>query len=41
MMSGLLYSLITNPFESAKNRMAFQKADPVTGKVDPKLGFRV
>ena len=29
MSSGLLYSLITMPFESAKNRMAFQK--PVNG----------
>lgn len=27
MSSGLLYSLITMPFESAKNRMAFQKPD--------------
>ncbi|KAH8045138.1 thiosulfate transmembrane transporter [Aureococcus anophagefferens] len=27
MTSGLLYSLITMPFESAKNRMAFQKPD--------------
>lgn len=28
MASGLLYSLITMPFETAKNRMAFQKAGP-------------
>lgn len=28
MSSGLLYSVITMPFESAKNRMAFQKAGP-------------
>ena len=27
MSAGLLYSLITMPFESAKNRMAFQKKD--------------
>lgn len=32
MTSGLLYSIVTNPFETAKNRMAFQKPDPVTGK---------
>lgn len=32
MASGLLYSLITMPFETAKNRMAFQKAD-ATGKL--------
>ncbi len=31
MTSGLLYSLVTMPFETAKNRMAFQKPDPVTG----------
>lgn len=29
--AGLLYSLITMPFETAKNRMSFQKKDPVTG----------
>lgn len=28
MSSGLLYSLITMPFESAKNRMAAQKPGP-------------
>lgn len=33
MTSGLLYSLITMPFESCKNRMAFQKPDPNTGKL--------
>lgn len=32
MTSGLIYSIITMPFETAKNRMAFQRADPVTGK---------
>lgn len=32
MTSGLLYSLVTMPFETAKNRMAFQKPDPETGK---------
>lgn len=32
MTSGLLYSIVTNPFETAKNRMAFQKPDPITGK---------
>ena len=31
MTSGLLYSLATMPFETAKNQMAFQKADPNTG----------
>jgi len=31
MTSGLLYALVTMPFETAKNRMAFQKPDPVTG----------
>ena len=33
MSSGLVYSLVTMPFESAKNRMAFQKPDPKTGKL--------
>jgi len=32
MTSGLFYSLVTMPLESAKNRMAFQKMDPVTGE---------
>jgi solute carrier family 25 oxoglutarate transporter 11 len=32
MTSGLLYSVVTMPFETAKNRMAFQKVDPVTGE---------
>jgi len=31
MASGLIYSVITMPLETAKNRMAFQKADPLTG----------
>jgi len=31
MTSGLLYSVVTMPFETAKNRMAFQKPDPTTG----------
>jgi solute carrier family 25 oxoglutarate transporter 11 len=31
MTSGLLYSIITAPLETAKNRMAFQKPDPITG----------
>lgn len=31
MVSGLLYSVITMPFETAKNRMAFQSVDPLTG----------
>lgn len=31
--AGLLYSLVTNPFETVKNRMAFQKPDPVTGEL--------
>jgi solute carrier family 25 (mitochondrial oxoglutarate transporter), member 11 len=33
MTSGLLYALITMPFETCKNRMAFQKVDPATGKL--------
>ena len=33
MASGLIYSVVTMPLETAKNRMAFQKPDPVTGKV--------
>ena len=32
MTSGLIYSVITMPLETAKNRMAFQKPDAVTGK---------
>ena len=32
MTSGFIYSVITMPFESAKNRMAFQRPDPVTGQ---------
>eukprot|EP01134_Creolimax_fragrantissima_P006824 CFRG6824T1 len=31
--AGLLYSIITMPFESSKNRMCFQTPDPVTGKL--------
>lgn len=31
MTSGLLYSAITMPLETAKNRMAFQKPNPTTG----------
>jgi solute carrier family 25 oxoglutarate transporter 11 len=33
MTSGLLYSAITMPLETAKNRMAFQKKDPATGQL--------
>mmetsp|Transcript_43905 Transcript_43905/g.171593 ORF Transcript_43905/g.171593 Transcript_43905/m.171593 type:complete len:305 (-) Transcript_43905:1199-2113(-) len=33
MSAGLLYSLITMPFETAKNRMSFQKKDPKTGEL--------
>ena len=33
MTSGLLYSLVTMPLETCKNRMAFQKPDPTTGKL--------
>jgi len=33
MTSGLLYSLVTMPLETCKNRMAFQKPDPSTGKL--------
>lgn len=31
MSAGLVYSIVTMPFETAKNRMAFQKKDQVTG----------
>jgi solute carrier family 25 oxoglutarate transporter 11 len=31
--AGLIYSIITMPLETAKNRMAFQKPDPATGKL--------
>jgi len=31
MASGLIYSLATQPLESAKNRMASQRPDPITG----------
>jgi solute carrier family 25 oxoglutarate transporter 11 len=33
MSSGLIYSIITMPFETSKNRMAFQKIDPITNKL--------
>ena len=33
MTSGLFYSLITMPLESAKNRMAFQKPHPESGQL--------
>ncbi len=33
MSSGFLYALVTMPLESCKNRMAFQKPDPVTKKM--------
>lgn len=33
MSAGLIYSIITMPLETAKNRMAFQSADPATGKL--------
>jgi len=33
MSAGFIYSFVTMPFETAKNRMAFQKPDPVTGKL--------
>jgi solute carrier family 25 oxoglutarate transporter 11 len=33
MTSGLLLSVLSMPLETAKNRMAFQKPDPVTGKL--------
>jgi len=32
MTSGFIYSVVTMPFETAKNRMAFQKPDPQTGE---------
>ena len=31
MTSGIIYSVLTMPLETTKNRMAFQKPDPVTG----------
>ena len=31
--AGLVCSVATLPFETAKNRMAFQKADPATGRL--------
>lgn len=31
MTSGLIYSIVTMPFETAKNRMAFQRPDPISG----------
>jgi solute carrier family 25 (mitochondrial oxoglutarate transporter), member 11 len=31
MTSGLIYSIVTMPFETAKNRMAFQRPDTKTG----------
>ena len=33
MSAGLIYSVITAPFETAKNKMASQKPDPKTGKL--------
>jgi solute carrier family 25 oxoglutarate transporter 11 len=33
MTSGFLYAFVTMPLETCKNRMAFQKPDPATGKV--------
>mmetsp|Transcript_1915 Transcript_1915/g.3037 ORF Transcript_1915/g.3037 Transcript_1915/m.3037 type:complete len:173 (+) Transcript_1915:52-570(+) len=33
MSSGLLYSLVTMPLETAKNRMAFQRTDPSSGRM--------
>lgn len=33
MTSGLLYSMVTMPLEAAKNRMANQKPDKITGKL--------
>lgn len=32
MTSGFIYSVITMPFETAKNRMAFQRPDPKSGE---------
>jgi solute carrier family 25 oxoglutarate transporter 11 len=32
MTSGIIYSIVTMPLETTKNRMAFQKPDPVTGE---------
>ena len=33
MSAGLIYSIITAPLETAKNKMASQKPDPKTGKL--------
>jgi hypothetical protein len=33
MTSGFIYSFLTMPLETAKNRMAFQRPDPITGRV--------
>ena len=41
MSSGLLYSLITMPMETAKNRMAFQRADPTTGMKKETIYFNI
>jgi len=40
MSSGLLFSLVTMPLETAKNRMAFQKPDPTTGLLPYKSTFQ-
>jgi solute carrier family 25 oxoglutarate transporter 11 len=40
MTSGLFYSLVTMPFESSKNRMAFQKPDPKTGVLPYRSTFQ-
>jgi solute carrier family 25 oxoglutarate transporter 11 len=33
MTSGIIYSIVTMPLETTKNRMAFQKPDPKTGEM--------
>ena len=40
MSSGLLYSLVTMPFETAKNQLASQTKDPATGQFKYKGAFQ-
>ncbi|XP_063901169.1 mitochondrial 2-oxoglutarate/malate carrier protein-like [Zophobas morio] len=40
MSAGLIYSTLTMPLETAKNRMAFQKPDPRDGEVVYKKTFQ-
>ncbi|KAA8492550.1 Mitochondrial 2-oxoglutarate/malate carrier protein [Porphyridium purpureum] len=40
MSAGLLYSIITMPFETAKNKMSSQKKDPVSGTLPYRSTFQ-